>query len=147
MSTRSNILCGKSNNGSVLLSCATTLALSLIQPCPTLDCLPPRVSLITSADHRKKTKSQVNIHISKKESTVFTVSNLPGIVPKPITSKEQNLQAYPGVVDGIGCFPGPPYYIPVDPSVTLSKLLADQYLYILKSHSNKKLIQCYKLES
>ena len=41
-----------SNNGSVLLSCVTTLALGLIQPCTRLDYLPPRASLITSsAEH------------------------------------------------------------------------------------------------
>ena len=48
-----------SNNGSVLLSCATTLVLGLIQPHTRLDYLPARASLITSsADHPKKTKSQ-----------------------------------------------------------------------------------------
>ena len=47
-----------SNNGSALLSCATTIALGLIQPHNRLDYLPPRASLITSsADHPKKTKS------------------------------------------------------------------------------------------
>ena len=47
-----------SNNGSVLLSFATTLAHGLIQPHSRLDYLPPRASLITSrADHPKKTKS------------------------------------------------------------------------------------------
>ena len=41
-----------SHEGSVVLSCVTTLALSLIQPCTSLDCLPPLASLITSsADH------------------------------------------------------------------------------------------------
>ena len=60
-----------SNNGRVLLSCATMLALGLIQPHTTLDYHPPTTSLITSsADQLKKTKSQVNIHVSKKESTV-----------------------------------------------------------------------------
>ena len=45
------------NNGSVFLSCKTTLLLGLIQPRPRLDYLPPRASLITSsADHPKKTK-------------------------------------------------------------------------------------------
>ena len=47
-----------SNNGSVLLSCATTLALGLIQPHTRLEYLPPIASLITSSDvHPKKTKS------------------------------------------------------------------------------------------
>ena len=46
------------------------------------------------------------------------VFNQPGIVPKLNTSKQQILQAYSDVFDGIGCFPGPPYHIQVDPSVT-----------------------------
>ena len=65
-----------SNNESVLLSCVTMLALGLIQPHTRLEYLPPRVSLITSgADYQKKTKSHVNVHVSKKESVVSTVSN------------------------------------------------------------------------
>ena len=44
------------NDGSVLLSCQTTLALGLIQPRSRLDYLPHRNSLITSSlDHAKKT--------------------------------------------------------------------------------------------
>ena len=55
------------NDGSALLSCTTTLALGLIQPCTRLDYLPPRPSLITSSlDHPKKTK-KVSVHRSKKE--------------------------------------------------------------------------------
>ena len=65
-----------SNNGSVLLSCATMIALGLIQPHTRLDYLPRGASLITSsADHPKKIKSQVNLHASKQESTVSTMSN------------------------------------------------------------------------
>ena len=46
-----------SHEGSVVLSCATTLALSLIQPHTSLDCLPPSSSLIcSSADHSLKTQ-------------------------------------------------------------------------------------------
>ena len=107
------------NNGSVLLSCATTLALGLIQPHTRLNYLPPRASFITSsADHPKETMSQVHIHVSKKESTVSPVSNQKGMVPKVVTSKEQILAAYSDVSDGIGCFPGLSYHIQVDPSVT-----------------------------
>ena len=108
-----------SNNGSVLLSCATTLALGLIQPHTRLDYLPPRASLIiSSADHPKKTMSQISVHVSKKESEVSTVSNHKGKVPKLIASKEQILANYSDEFDGIGCFPGPPYHIQVNPSVT-----------------------------
>ena len=55
------------NDGSVLLSCTTTLALGLIQPHTRLDYLSPTVSLITSSvDHPEKTK-RVSVHSSRKE--------------------------------------------------------------------------------
>ena len=59
------------NDGSVLLSCKSTLALDLIQPSSRLDYLPPRASLITiTQDHPKKTKQvPVKIHSSKQLST------------------------------------------------------------------------------
>ena len=91
------------------------LALGLIHPHTRLDYLQPRASLITSsADHPKKTKCQPAVHVSKKECSESTV-------PKLNTSKEQILQAYPDVFDGIGCLPGPPYHIYVDPSITLKQ--------------------------
>ena len=40
------------------------------------------------------------------------------MVSKLIKSKEQILANYSGVFDGIGCFPGTPYHMQVDPSVT-----------------------------
>ena len=50
------------NDGSILLSCKTTLMLGLIQPRTRLNYLPPRASLITSsADHLQKTKSTLNV--------------------------------------------------------------------------------------
>ena len=81
-----------SNDGSVLLSCATTLAIGLIQPCTKLDYLSPRANLITSsANHLKKTKCQLSLHVSKTECTMPNWSNT---VPKLITSKEQIPQAF-----------------------------------------------------
>ena len=54
------------NDGSVLLSCKTTLLLGLIQPRSRLDYLPPRASPITSsADHPKKTKVVLNVQNKK----------------------------------------------------------------------------------
>ena len=102
-----------SNNGSVLLSCVTTLALGLIQPHTRLDYLPPRASLITSsADHPKRTKSKISVHVSRKESEVSTVSHHKGM------SKEQILANYSDVFNGIGCFSGPSYHVHIDPTVT-----------------------------
>ena len=139
-----------SNNGSVLLSCVTTLALGLIQPCTRLDYLPPRASLITSsADHPKKTKSQISVHVSKKESEV---SNHKGMVSKLITSKEQILANYSDVFDGIGCFPGPPYHIQVNQKVQCGTPKQTPCLtpipvhLTLKHLSRKRLTRCYKWE-
>ena len=74
-----------SNNGSILLSYATTLALGLIQPRNRLDYLPLRASLITSsADLPKKNKSTISVHVSRKESEE---SNHKGMATKLITSK------------------------------------------------------------
>ena len=124
-----------SNNGSVLFSCVITLALGLIQPHTRLDCLPPTASLITSsADHPKKTKSQISVHVSKKESEV---SNHKGMVSKFITNKEQILANYSDVFGGIGCFPGPPYHIEVDPSV-IPKQIPCQPIPIHLKESFKK---------
>ena len=93
------------NNLSVLLSCATTLVLGLIQLHTRSDYLPPRPSLITSsADNPKMTKSKISVPVSKKEAEV---SNHKGMVSKLITSKKQILANYSNVFDGIGCFPGP----------------------------------------
>ena len=57
------------NDGSVLLSCKTTLALWLIQPQSRLDYLPPQASLIISTmDHPKKTKlTSLKFHQLKQE--------------------------------------------------------------------------------
>ena len=112
------------NDGSVLLSCTTTLALGLIQPHTRLDYLPPRASLITSSvDHPKKIK-RVSIHSSRKEvpsqssKQVVTLSDGQQLVPKFVTRKEQNLQSYPDVFESFGCFPGPPYHIQLDQNIT-----------------------------
>ena len=44
-----------------------------------------------------------------------------GMVSKFITSQEQFLSKYSDVSDCIGCFPGPPYHIQRDCSVTAKK--------------------------
>ena len=87
--------------------------------------LTPRASLITSSiDHLKKTKSRFSIHRSKQEVSGHilqqesTVSTRKQEVPKLVTNKEQIMQRYPDVFDGVECFLGTPYHIQVDPSIT-----------------------------
>ena len=113
------------NDGSMLLSCKTTLMLGLIQPRSRLDYLPPRASLITSsANHPKETKS--TLHVQKQEVStqrptqeVATQSSRKKYaVPKLVKSKDQILCEYLDVSEGIGSFPGPPYHILLDSSVS-----------------------------
>ena len=126
------------NDGSVLLSCKSTLALDLIQPRSRLDYLCPQASLITSTqDHPKKTKQvsmPVKIHSSKQiptqghsqaeacmPSNVQDPLHAPEIKQqrpyKKITSKDLIIKQYPDVFERIGKFLGPPYMIHLDPSV------------------------------
>ena len=106
------------NDWSMLLSCKTTLMLSLIQPRTRLDHLPARASLITSsADHPKKTKSTFCVKKQEVSAQTFTrevAAQMPKhkyAVPKLVTSKDQIICEYPDVFEGIGSFPGPPYHI------------------------------------
>ena len=108
------------NDGSVLLFCTTTLALGLIQPCTRSDYLSPRASLITSSvDHPKKTK-RLSIHSSRKEVSAQSSKQAVTVhyVSKLVTSKEQILQSYPDVFEGIGCFPSLPYHMQLDQNIT-----------------------------
>ena len=112
-----------SNEGSVLLSCNTSLTLGLIQSRPRLDYLPLRASLITSnADHPKKTKTQVQIQ--KQEIITQTSHHHQGdqvtttTGPKLVTTQDQIMHEYPSIFEGIRNIPGPPYHIYVDPGVT-----------------------------
>ena len=113
------------NDGSMLLSCKITLMLGLIQPRSRLDYLPPRASsIISSADHPKKTKSVLHVHkqeMSIQRPTQEVAAQVPRKkypVPKLVTSKDQILCKHPDVFEGIGSFPGPPYHIKLDPSVS-----------------------------
>ena len=112
------------NDGSVLLSCKTTLQLGLIQPRARLDYLLPRASLITSsADHPKNTKEVLHIQrkqVAAQKKVQGKSTQLPAVKdkgPKLITSKEMIMREYPDVFQGIGKFLGPDYHIQVDPSV------------------------------
>ena len=63
-------------NGSILLSCRTTMELGLIRPHAQLDYLPPRASLLTSTcDQPSKTRThKPNIHCTKEKLTKVTIS-------------------------------------------------------------------------
>ena len=121
------------NDGSMLLSCKSTLVLDFIQPGSRLDYLPPRASLIISTqDYPKKTKQvQVlaQVHSSQKLSTQSQIKAETSTTPnaqdplqappmkqhkphKIMTSKDQIMKQYPDVFDGIGKFSGSSLYHP-----------------------------------
>ena len=59
--------------------------------------------------------------MSAQRSTDEVATQMPKCkcaVPKLVTSKDQILHEYPDVFEGIGSFPGPPYHIQIDLSVT-----------------------------
>ena len=73
--------------------------------------MPPQAKLITSAtDHTditKKTAHQAKAKVKPKEPLPMN------IVVKKVDIKEH----YADVFEGVGCFPGPPYHIQLDPKV------------------------------
>ena len=73
----------------------TMLALGLIQPHTTLDYLPPCAGLTTSsADHPMKTKSQMNMQVSKPDFTVCPEPNSQGRKFKLITSSDKHTYVF-----------------------------------------------------
>ena len=116
-------------NGSVLLSCRTTMPLGLIKPHAQLDYLPPRASLLTSTcDHPNTTKPhKPNIHHTKEKQIMRTLphnvdaqSSQIHMIPEDnriITSKEQIIKRFPDIFEGICKFLGKPYQIQLDPKV------------------------------
>ena len=126
------------NDGSMLLSCKTTLMLGLIQPKTRLDCLPPRVSLITSSANHPKKPNLHCVYRSRKcpqRPTHEVATQMPRqkyAVSKLVTSKEQIMHDYPDIFEGIGSFPGPPYHILFNPSVTPKQTPSHPILVYLK---------------
>ena len=118
-------------NGSILLSCRTTMELGLIRPRAQPDYLPPRASLLTSTcDQPSKTRThKPNIHYTKEKPTKVTTSKSDNVrTPQSqnikisednqlVTRKEQIMARFPDVFEGIGKFPGKPYKIQLDPKV------------------------------
>ena len=72
-------------NGSILLSCRTTMELGLIRPCAQLDYLPPRASLLTSTcGQPSKTRThKTNVHYTKEKPTKMTTSKSDNVRTPP----------------------------------------------------------------
>ena len=56
---------------------------------------------------------------AQNSNQAVTVPDMKQLVPKLVTSREQILQSYPNVLEGIGCFLGPLYHTQIAQSVTI----------------------------
>ena len=125
------------NDGSVLLSCKTTLLLGLIQPRPRLDYLLPRASLYhqlcRSLQRKQKQYYIQQQHVVSTQTTKQEVATqTPAAkrqVPKVITSKDMILHEYPDVFEGLASSPGQITIYRWTPAYHPRKHLADQSLY------------------
>ena len=113
-------------NGSILLSCRTTMELGLIRPCMHLDYLPPKARLLTSTcdqpcniHYTKGKETPIKMVIPKKEQISTPQSQQTKILDdtRLITKKEHTMTRFPDVFEGIGKFPGEPYKIQLNPKV------------------------------
>ena len=124
------------------------LAIGLIQPCTRLNYLLPRASLITSsADHPKKIKCQISVHVSRKESKVSIECPAARVwYPNLLQTRKRFLQIiwmHLIVLDTV--------LVPHTVSKLIlvlcpSKPLVDQSQCIFKSPSRKRSTRCYKWE-
>ena len=77
---------------------------------------------------------------------ISTVSNWQQLLPKLVTSKEQILQSYSCVSEGIRCFPGPHTTYSWIQVLHQSRPLVDQSWCTGKKLLNKRLTRCWKWE-
>ena len=120
-------------NGSIFLSCRTTIELGLIKPCACLEYLPPKARLLTSTcDQPSKTKvykptiqcTKERAKLSKKITSQQNTISHPPLHPNMaqmkdqlVTQKEHIMARFPDVFGGVGKFPGEPYKILLNPKV------------------------------
>ena len=110
-------------NGSVLLSCRTTMELGLIKPRAHLDYLPPKARLLTSTcDQPSKTRPYKPVIHYMKEAVTPNMSVAPSNITQNedqlVTRQEHIMAQFSDVFQGVGKFPGEPYKIRLDPQVS-----------------------------
>ena len=103
-------------NGSVLLSCRTTMELGLIKPRVCLDYLPPKARLLTSTCNQpSKTRPYKPVIHYTKEAVTPNMSVAPSNITQNddqlVTRQEHIMAQFPDVFQGVGKFPGKPYKI------------------------------------
>ena len=109
-------------NGSVLLSCRTTMELGLIKLRTCLDYLPPKARLLTSTcDQPSKTRPYKPVIHYTKEAVTPNMSVAPSNITQnkdQLVMRQEHIMAqFPDVFQGVGKFPGEPYTICLDPKI------------------------------
>ena len=66
-------------------------------------------------------------------------------ITSQVSDKEQILQSYPDVFEGIGCFPGPPYHIHLDQNITHKQTPCGPILIHLKEAFKQEIDKMLKV--
>ena len=91
---------------------------NLLEVKPRLECLPPRATLISSAvDYPKEIHAQSTSAPQQHDIDKILRIDTPKKI-RIIKTKDQILEQYPNLFKGIGRFPGEPYHIHTNPSIT-----------------------------
>ena len=141
--------------GSVLLSQKTVFQLQLLSVKPWLEYLLLRAMLISSAEDIPKRRYMHSLHLNNSQihHPYYLLPNLKYSqedTPKKVRimkTKEQIQEQYPELFEGIGWFPGEPYHIHANPSITPKQTPCRPIPVHLKQLSNKKLKKCLLPES
>ena len=82
---------------------------------------------------------------AQSTNQAVTVPDAKQLVPKLVTSREQILQRYPDVLEGMGCLPGPPYHIHLDQSITPKQTLCRPIPVHLKEAFQQEIEKMFKV--
>ena len=121
------------NDGSVLLSCKSTLALDLIQPRSR-----PQVHSSKQLSAQSQAKAETSMPSNAHDSPQVPEIRQHGS-HKKITSKDHIMKHYPDVFEGIGKFLGPPYTIHLDPCIQPKQTLCRPVQIHLKETFKKEI--------
>ena len=122
------------DEGSVLLSCSTSLKLEVIEV-PEQQPIPPYMPIYTSSIDKPKFTDQYVVY-QNEIIEIYDKQNPNRI----IKSKQDIKRLYPTVFNGIGKFPGGPYQIQLDPSIPpRGKCHTDPYPCTWRNSSTAKI--------
>ena len=141
--------------GSVLLSQETVFQLQLLNVKLQLEYIPPRAMLISSAvdDPKKEIHAQSMSPQQPNSASILPTSKskiLQEDTPKKVRimkTKVQIQEQYPELFKGIGQFPGEPYHIHTNPSITLKQTSCRPIPVHLKQSFQQEIEKCLPTES